>query len=95
MIFLELEKKVDNLAQMKTFDELRDENNGVLISTKQVAQAMGISTPKAYRILCAAEDAGEIGCYGYRDKEGGTYGQRGDTQYANKKSSLVWNIGRN
>jgi hypothetical protein len=59
-----------------------------VITTRETAKALKISTPAAYKLLTAAEQAGQVCKYGYQVKGGWD-----DPAHTNRKcDSLGWQV---
>ena len=58
------------------------------ITTKEIAAALNISTPQAYRLCLMAEKEGWLFKFGYKAKDGGYLPVETDEPY--KRGSITW-----
>jgi hypothetical protein len=66
---------------------LKHWETGEVRNTKDVAKALGVATPVAYRLLCEAEKLGILSCYGYRVAPGVWESREHSSRQA---TSLYW-----
>lgn len=81
-----IQTKTETASPLESLLEGLSENE--VITTRETAKALKISTPAAYKLLTAAEQAGQVCKYGYQVKSGWD-----DPAHTNRKcDSLGWQV---